>query len=151
MPAGYTVETTADVALVAATPKTILGVIAAAGVACRATEIGVSFDGISGAAEPVTVELCRSSGATAGTTTAQTPAQTRGAARTAQCTGARNYSAEPTALTVLKRWLVHPQTGTMHQLPLGREVEHTGVGGLFVRCTAPVAVNAQSYVEFEEG
>lgn len=151
MPAGYTVETTADVALSAATAKTILAVVAASGIACRAVEIGVSFDGISGVAEPVTVELCRSTGATAGTTTSQTPLQTRGATRTVQCTGARNYTAEPTVLTVLKRWLVHPQTGTMHQLPLGREVEHTGAGGLMLRCTAPATVNAQAYIEFEEG
>lgn len=151
MPAGYTVETTADVALSAATAKTILGVVAASGIAARVTEIGVSFDGVTAAAEPVTVELCRGTGGGAGTSTSQTPAQTRGATRTVQCTGARNYSAEPTTLTALKRWLVHPQTGTMHQLPLGREVEHTGAGGLFLRLTAPATVNAQAYMEFEEG
>jgi hypothetical protein len=151
MPAGYTVETTADVALTAATAKTILGIVAASGVACRLVEAGISFDGVSATAEPVTVELCRSSGAGAGTSTSQTPVQTRGATRTVQCSGARNYTAEPTTLTVLKRWLLHPQTGMMHQLPLGREPEHTGAGGLFLRCTAPANVNAQAYMEFEEG
>lgn len=151
MPAGYSVQTTADVALSAATAKTILGVVAGSGIACRATEIGVSFDGVSSIAEPVTVELCRGDGSGAGTSTSQTPAQVRGATRTVQCSGARNYSAEPTTLTVLKRWLVHPQTGAMFQLPLGREVEHTGAGGLFLRLTAPATVNAQGYIEFEEG
>ncbi len=151
MPAGYTVETTADVALVAATPKTILGVVAASGVACRVVEASVGFDGVSASAEPVTVELCRGDGTGAGTSTSQTPRQTRGATRTVQCSGARNYTAEPTTLTVLKRWLIHPQTGQMHQLPLGREVEHTGAGGLFLRCNAPANVNAQAYMEFEEG
>lgn len=151
MSAGYTVQTTADVALSAATAKTIVGVIAASGVSARATEIGVSFDGVTATAEPVTVELCRGDGTGAGTSTSQTPAQLRGFTRTVQCSGARNYSAEPTTLTVLKRWLVHPQTGMAVQFPLGREVEHTGAGGLFLRLTAPATVNAQGYIEFEEG
>lgn len=149
--AGYTVQTTADVALSAATAKTILGVVAAANVTARLTEIAVSFDGVTSTAEPVTVELCRGDGTGAGTSTSQTPAQVRGFTRTVQCSGARNYSAEPTTLTVLKRWLVHPQTGMMAQFPLGREVEHTGAGGLFLRLTAPAAVNAQAHMEFEEG
>lgn len=149
--AGYSTQTTADVALSAATAKTILGVIAGSGITIRATEIGVSFDGTSSSAEPVTVELCRGDGTSAGTSTSQTPVQLRGATRTVQASGARNYTAEPTTLTVLKRWLVHPQTGIAVQFPLGREVEHTGAGGLFLRCTAPATVNAQGYIEHEEG
>lgn len=152
MSAGYTVETTGDIALTAATAKTILSVINAANSLIRLVEIGVSFDGVSGTAEPVTVELCSSTQATAGTSTSQTPVQCRGPTRTVQATGARNYTAEPTVLTVLKRWLVHPQTGMVIQFPLGREPEQTVTAdALCIRCTAPATVNAAGYIEFEEG
>ena len=152
MSARYTVESTADIALVAATAKTILNVINAANGLIRIIEFAVSFDGIAAAAEPVTVELCKSTQATAGTSTAHTILQSGGPTRTVQATGARAYTAEPTVLTVLKRWLVHPQTGIVLQFPLGRETEQvTTADGLCLRCTAPAAVNAQGYIEFEEG
>lgn len=152
MPAGYTVESNGDIALTAATAKTILSVISAANALNRITELGVSFDGTSVTAEPVTVELCYSTQATAGTTTSHTIAQSRGPTRTVQATAARNYTAEPTVLTVLKRWLVHPQTGLVVQSPLGRETEQVVTAdALCIRCTAPANVNAQGYMEFEEG
>lgn len=152
MSAGYTVESNGDIALAAATAKTILSVINATNSLIRLVEFAVSFDGVSATAEPVTVELCSSTQATAGTSTAHTIAQCRGSTRTVQATGARNYTAEPTALTVLKRWLVHPQTGLMVQFPLGREPEQVVTAdALCLRCTAPAAVNVQGYMEFEEG
>lgn len=152
MAAGYVAETTGDIALTAATAKTILNVINAANSLIRLTEMAVSFDGVSSTAEPVTVELCSSTQATAGTSTSHTIVQVRGPTRTVQATAARNYTAEPTALTVIKRWLVHPQTGLFVQFPLGREPEQvTTAAGLCIRCTAPAGVNAQAYIEFEEG
>lgn len=153
MPAGYALTSgSSAVALSAATAKTILGVVAASNVAARVTEMGVSFDGVTSTAVPVLVELCDSTGATAGTPGATpTPKQIRGVARAAQATGGNAYSAEPTTLTVIKQWLVHPQTGMVVQFPLGREPEHVGAGGLFIRCTAPATVNARAYLEFEEG
>ncbi len=151
MKAGYTVETTADVALTAATAKTILSVINAANQLLWIVEFAVSFDGTSATGEPVTVELCSSTQATAGTSTSQTPVQTYGPSRTVQATGARNFTAEPTVLTTLKRWLVHPQTGIEMQYPLGREpTQTTTADALCLRLTAPAAVNAQGYIEFEE-
>lgn len=152
MAAGYTVETTADVALSAATAKTIMMVINAANGLIRICEFGVSFDGTSASAEPVTVELVSSTQAGAGTSTSHTIVQCRGATRTVQATAARNYTAEPTTLTVLKRWLVHPTSGLTIQFPLGREPEQvTTADGLGIRCTAPATVNVQGYMEFEEG
>lgn len=152
MAAGYTVETTADVALTAATAKTVLSVINAANSLIRLCELSVTFDGISATAEPATIELCSSTQAGAGTSTSQTPVQIRGATRTVQATGARNYTAEPTTLTVLKRWLVHPQAGLIIQFPLGREPEQvTTADALCLRVTAPATLNCQGYLEFEEG
>lgn len=152
MAAGYVAETTADVALSAATAKTILSVINASNGLIRLTELSVSFDGTSSTAEPVTVELCSSTQATAGTSTSHTIVQCRGATRTVQATAARNYSAEPTALTVIRQWLIHPQTGLTIPFPLGREPEQvTTADALCIRCTAPATVNVRGHLEFEEG
>ena len=152
MPAGYTVETNGDIALTAATAKSILSIINATNGLIRVTELSVSFDGVSATAEPVTVELCSSTEAGAGTATTHTIAQSRGPTRTVQATAKRNFTAEPSALTVLKRWLVHPQSGLTIFFPLGREPEQVVTAdALVLRCTAPANVNVQGYMEFEEG
>lgn len=152
MAARYTVETNGDIALTAATAKTILSYINASNGVARLIEMAVSFDGTSATAEPVTVEVCYSTEATAGTATSHTMAQTGGPTRTAQGTAKRNFTAEPTALTVWKRWLVHPQTGLVLQFPLGREPELiVTADALVMRCMAPANVNCQGYMEIEEG
>ncbi|GII87052.1 hypothetical protein Ssi03_50420 [Sphaerisporangium siamense] len=149
--ATYAIDTNGDIALSAATAKTILNVIAASGGLVKITELSVSFDGTSSTAEPVTVELCASTQAGAGTSTSHTPLQVSGATRTVSATGARNYSAEPTVLTVRKRWLVHPQGGLLVvQFPLSREPQLAATGGWALRCTAPATVNVQAYLEFAE-
>lgn len=153
MAARYVVTVAADAALSAATAKTILNVINAANGLIRITELGVSFDGVTADAEPVLVELCSSTQATAGTAgSSPAPVQVGGPTRTVQASGAEDYSAEPTVLTAIRKWLVHPQTGIVFQFPLGREPEQVVTGdGLCIRCTAPAIVNAQAYLEFEEG
>lgn len=153
MSAGYVINSgSSAVALSAATAKTVLGVVCASNVMARLNEVNMEFDGVSATAVPVLVELCDSTGGAAGTPGATpTPKQIRGNARAAQCTAGNAYSAEPTTLTVLKHWLVHPQTGRVIQFPLGREPEHVGAGGLFLRVTAPATVNVRAGMEFEEG
>lgn len=152
MSARYTADTNGDVALVAATAKTVINVINATNELLRIIEFGVGFDGVTAANEPVTVELCRSTQATAGTGTSHTIVQSGGPVRTVRATALRNYSAEPTVLTVVKRWLLHPQTGQTIAFPLGREIEQVvSANALALRLTAPAAVNVQAYVEFEEG
>jgi len=153
MGARYTVESNGDIALSAATAKTILNWISGSNALSRVVELSVSFDGVTSTAEPVTVELCSSTQATAGTSTSHTIAQSGGPTRTAQGTAQRNYTAEPTVLTVLKRWLIRADGGLLLiQFPLGREPEQiTTADGLCVRCTAPATVNAQGYLEVEEG
>lgn len=153
MPAQYTVESNGDIALTAATAKTVLSVINAANALIRLTELCASFDGTLATAEPVTVELCSSTEAGAGTATAHTIVQSSGPTRTVQATAKRNFTAEPTVLTVLKRWLVRPDGGLLLlQFPLGREPEQVVTAdALVLRCTAPANVNFQGYLEFEEG
>jgi len=153
MAARYSAETGGDVALSAATAKTILNVIAGSNALLRIIELAVSFDGTSSTATPVLVELCYSTQAGNGTgSSSVTIVQTGGATRTVQATCNKNYSTEPTTLTTWKRWRVHPQTGLALQFPLGREPEETVTAdGLLLRLTAAASVNAQAYIEFEEG
>jgi hypothetical protein len=147
---------TSAVALAAATAKTIMNLIAGANQQARITELSVSFDGVTASAVPVLVELCQSTQATAGTPGASpTPGIIKGLGACGATAG-NAYSAEPTALTMIKQWLITPNGGTfIIQSPLGREAE-TNVSGsstvkaLAVRCTAPAIVNVRGYIEFEE-
>jgi hypothetical protein len=149
--ASYTVETNGDQALAAATAETLLSAVNAANATLQLIEWGVSFDGVSATAEPVTVELCLCTEAGAGTSTTHTLIQANGPTRTAQFTGKRGFSAEPTTITVVKRYLVHPQTGVAYQAPLGREFQQiTTQDSLLIRLTAPAVVNAQGYIEIED-
>ncbi|MEU3162891.1 hypothetical protein [Streptosporangium sp. NPDC006930] len=154
MSSRYTVETNGDIALSAATAKTIMNAINGSNSVTRLIELGVFADGTTANAEPLTIELCKSTQAGAGSNTGHTMAQSGGPTRTAQGTAARNYTAEPTVLTVIKRWLIHPAGGgLLLQGPQGREIAEqiASAQGLAVRCTAPAGVNVQGYMEVEEG
>lgn len=142
-------------AAAAGTAKTVLNVIAAANRAVKITEVGIGFVGASGTAKPVLVELCTSTQAGAGAgSSAVTPAPTDpGDATTVQATAAKGYTTEPTVLTPIRRWRVHPQNGREQQLPLGRE-PRTDVGkAICLRVTfetGETTTNIDSYIEFEE-
>jgi hypothetical protein len=152
---GYAIETAGAIALVAATPKTVLNIINGTNALVRMTGFSVSFDGVTSSAVPVLVEIGASTQATAGTPTGGTftPTQVRGPTRTCQATGGRNYSVEPTVITAWFPFLVPAFNGLLvMQFPLGREPEQiVTADGLLLRCTAPAAVNCRAWMEFEEG
>lgn len=143
------------VSVAASTAKTTALIIAAANAPVRLTALDVSFNGVAGAGEPILVELVKSTLGGAGTPgSSPTPLLLRGPARNAQSTAGIAYSAEPTTLSVVKAWLVHPQSGMSMQFPLGREVEALGGTGLGVRITPPAGattVSSRTNLEFEEG
>jgi hypothetical protein len=141
-----------DVALTAATTKTVLTVTAGAGRVVLITELGVGFDDTVATREAILVELCKFDVTSAGTgSAAVTPAQIRGPAVTRAHTAARNYTTEPTVLTPIREWLVEPKSGlVLIQLPLGREPVSDVAKGFAIRCTAPNAVNARAYLSIEE-
>lgn len=147
----YSIVTGADVALSAATAKTVLNAIAAASRIVELTEVGIGFDGTTTTNEAVLVELCKSTQATAGTSSAVTPVQIAGPAVTAAFTAAKNYTAEPTVLTAIQEWLIEPKSGQLiEQLPLGEQIV-SGVGhGLCLRVTAPNTVNCRAYLKVRE-
>lgn len=154
---GFTVKTgTTATALSAATARTLCNVITGTRPIIL-VEFGVSFDGVTATAVPVLVELCGSTQGAAGTLTAFTPLPIRPMGGDASiATAGIDYTVEPTTVTPFKHWLVTPNGGlVVIQFPLGREMFGTSGAasagkGILIRCTAPAAVNARGYMEFEE-
>lgn len=153
---GFVAQTEGAVASAAAgTAKTILNVIAAAGKIAVVSEVGISFDGVTASEKPILVEICRSTQATAGTSSAVTLRQKHGdPSFVVGATGGKNYTAEPTVLTPIREWLVDPYKGLwVVQFPLGREIQTIVAGGMALRVTVPTggaAVNMRGYMEIEE-
>lgn len=148
--AGYTASTGGQVALVAATAKSILAVIAPAqfGIDLRSVEIG--FDGVTASNAPVLVEICSSTQAAAGTSTGGTVNQVYGRAITAGFTSQKNYSAEPTVLTTIDEFSLSPNAGLIiRDWPLGEGFDQDVSKAFIIRCTAPAGVNARATMKFE--
>lgn len=144
----YTARDSA-VALVAATTKSIVQVVAGSTKPLRVIEIGISFDGTSGSATPVAVDVLRQT--TAGTSSALTIVQENPQTEAQIATALKTFTAEPTAGDLLRTWYVTPAGGLfVMQFPLGREPVIGVSGRLGIRCNAPAVVNATAYITFEE-
>jgi hypothetical protein len=146
--AGYTAEVGAAVALVAATAKTVLSVIAPAQFGVDLIKYRIGFDGVTASAIPVVVELV--TWTTDGTGTSGTVVQVYGRSITAGFTTKYNYSAEPTTPTLIDRFTLTPNGGTLiYDFPLGTSPD-TAVSNLIgIRCTAAAAVNVNATAWFE--
>lgn len=145
------------VALVAATAKTVIAVVAGGANQPSIVEVAVSFDGTAATAIPVLVEWISGTVTTAGTNTAMTPKQLRGwPGQSSQNSGAINYTAEGTVMEVFKKRLLTPNGGIIiQQQPMGREptgivTATTQFKLIGVRLTAPATVNTHSDLEYEE-
>lgn len=158
----YTINTgSAAIALVAATAKTGMYLLAGTNNQPALIEWAIGFDGVTASAIPAVVELCygtAASNSTPGTgSTTFTPLQNRGwPAQATSATAANACTSEPTVLVSHKQFLVTPNGGLLIvQSPLGRE--HTGnitaaaTGKMLaLRMTAPAVVNFRGYIEYEE-
>jgi hypothetical protein len=150
---GYASATEGAVALAAATAKSVVGVKAHANSGLQLKSCEVAFDGVTASAVPVLVEVCYSTFATnspgtASTTT--TPRQTYGRVLAAGYTSAKGWTTEPTALTVLKEFLLTPNAGLIaYQWPLGQEPDCALAEGFVIRCTAPAIVNVRATMNVE--
>lgn len=143
----YSAEVGAAVALVAATAKTVLSVIAPAQFGVDLRKYRISFDGVTASAVPVLCELV--SWTTDGTGTSGTVVQTSGRAVTAGFTTKYNYSAEPSTPTLIERFTLSPNGGTViYDFPYGDSPD-TAVSQLIgIRLTAPAIVNANCTMWF---
>ena len=141
--------TTAEIALTAATAKTVIQIVAAANHRVKILGWGVYFDGVSSTAEPVQVRLLRQT--TAGTMSALTPIKWDDSiADTLLTTAQHTATAEPTAGDVLEVKEIHPQQGYEKLYPLGQEPIIGGGDRVGIECTAPAGVNVRAEVRFEE-
>lgn len=141
--------TAGEIALVGTTAKTIIEVTAGADHRVRIDSIGFFFDSTAVTNEPVVVELIRIG--TTGTGSAGTPEKLDpDYSETLEVDFKSNMSVEPTGITVLKTWNIHPQSGYEVVLPLNRPIWLPGSDLIGIRCTAPDAVNVIVNVEGEE-
>lgn len=135
---------------------TLMNFITVANMIGRVNEWSVSTDGVTPLAIPAIVDFCKSTQATAGTST-NTPVitQTRGETRPALAVPLSKYTAEPTVLTAVKTWYLPEFAGSiLQQYPLGREPSLAGVGGYAVRVTTSATTgltNFRGHFEWEEG
>lgn len=140
---------TTEVALSAATAKTVIQLVAATNHRVKVLRWGVFFDGTSVTAEPVQVRLLRQT--TAGTMSALTPVKMDDSiADTLLTTAQHTATAEPTASDVLDVIECHPQQGYEIVYPLGMEPIIGGGDRLGIECTAPATVNVRAKMHFEE-
>lgn len=147
----YIVQNTVFAATAGA--KTVLNAIAGANQPVQIIEWGVSFDGVTSSAVPATVNLCQSTQATAGTSAGSVPAvvQVRGRTTTAQFTVGHNYTAEPTALTVIEQLFVPQYNGIYvraYGMNEGPDTDLSGgtVKALAIRVNVTANVNCLAYM-----
>jgi len=139
---------TAEVALSAATAKTVIQIVALTNQRVKLKRWGVFFDGVSSAAEPVQVRLLRQTDA--GTMSSLTPVKQVVGSETVQTTAQHTATVEPSAGDVLDCAEVHPQSGIEIMIPFDMPIEIPGGGRLGIECTAPAAVNVRAKMIFEE-
>ena len=151
--AGYSATTQADVALAAATAKSVIGVSAPATFGIDLTKYRIGFTGTTAGAVPGLVELCAATFATnaPGTnSTSATVQQDYGRPITAGFTAAYNWTTEPTVLTVLESWPVTPTGGlVIYDYPLGTSPDNAVSTGFVIRCTFAAIVNLRATLHFE--
>jgi hypothetical protein len=145
---GYSHVTEGAVALAAATAKSIIGLKAGSAVGLLDSGMTIGFDGVTNAAVPVLLERCYCTfGANSPGTnsTGTTERQEYGRVITADWTGGRNWTTEPTTLTVYQEGLLHPQGGVIwYDEPLGSEPDSAVSEGFVLRCNAPAVVNVRA-------
>lgn len=135
----YRAFAAADIALVAATPKTCLILSSAATRRFKIKEAWASFSSITATDAPVLCEICRFTNAGTGAT-GVTPAPEDGLDPAALTTAAYANTGEPAGPTVLHSWYQSP-IGTVfaYQAPLGEEITAKVSDFIGLRLTAPSA------------
>lgn len=143
MSCGYAVGVGADASLAAATTKSLLGVRAGASFGIKLKKISMGSRGSGSTiptAIPLLIEICYCTFATnpPGTNSAsETPAQTYGRTIAHGMTAASEWSTEPTVLTVLDEYSLHPQQMMKEGLPFGEEFDADVSNGFVMRVTNP--------------
>lgn len=150
---GYRTTTEGAVSLSAATAKSILGVKAHANSGLQVKGFKVGAKGVTASNVPGVIELCYSTfGANSPGTnsTSTTIRQLYGRVLTAGFTGGRNWTTEPTTLTVIEEFPLTPNGGlVIIPFPLGTEPDCALAEGFVLRLTFPDAVNVHASMDVE--
>jgi hypothetical protein len=153
---GYSVFTSSNVTLSAATARTCLMVITPAQFGCSLTAFGIGALGTTPSATPLLWQIVRSTNAsnsTPGTNNTNentTIAQTRGQSITTGFTAFSASTSEPTVLTVIAQNTLTPAGGLIElQNVEGRGFECGVSAGLGIRLTAPAGVDVRCELHFE--
>lgn len=147
----YTIAVQTEEALAAATRECVLQLRGATAAKARIVAWGISFDGVTSAAEPVLVHLERQSSDGTATGAAEEPLDPDDPA--ASVTGFRAFSAQPTSSAILETYNVHPMGGgIVREYPPGREpvIDNAATSRIGITVTAPAAVNAVAWLQWEE-
>ena len=144
---------TQDMALVAATAKTVIQIKAATNQRVKILSWSVFFKDTVASDTPVEVQLIRQSTAIGGTPTALTGIKMdTGMAETLQTTAAiyGTSPTEPTTTDVRKMLKVHPQSGYEVIYPYGQELILIGGGRVGIVMTAAQTQSVDVQIDFEE-
>lgn len=145
----WAVTTNADVALVATTAKTVVGVKAPSNAVVTVRGAHINFESVTASDVVALIELV--TGANDGTGTSETPVNyNRSHTATASYTAKRDYSAEPASLTVLKAWQYPVQGGIDIPLPLLTPVQTAAAGFVGLRVTTPQNQNCRASLDVED-
>lgn len=151
--AGYSIDSEGAVALAAATAKSVLGVNGTSAFGVDLLGFTISFDGVTSGNGAVLIEICQATFATNAPGTASTTVtvdQRYGRAITAGFTGAKNWTTEPTVLTVITGFYIDPYKATFtHDYALGNTPDTPVSNGFVLRCNAPQVVNCRATMRFE--
>lgn len=138
-----------EIALVAATAKTVLQLRAPANHRLKVLGWGIYFDGVAVDAAPVQIKLLRQT--TDGTMTSVTALKLDDSlGETLLASGGKNATAEPTAGDVLEVKEIHPQQGYEKIYPMGQEPIVGGGDRIGILVTAPAGVNCEAEIKYEE-
>ena len=152
MACGYVLNS-GQVSLIAATPKTVLGIKSEDQFGVQVKDFALAFDGTASDAPPVLVEFCWCSWATNSPNINSTviyPTQVYGRKIAAGGWGGRNWTVEPTTLIPLKVLYVTPDKGAwLHEFSLGQEPDAEPDWGFALRLTAPDAATVTASMTVE--
>ena len=136
----YGVTAGANVALAAATAKTVLSALSGASFGLELVGLDFGSLGVDATGVPMQIEICKWDGS-AGTATAATIVQSGGMVMDAGFTAFYGYTVEPGGLTVARRITLTPNSATL-VLPFDDgEFQAGPTDGFAVRVTAPAIVN----------
>ncbi|MEU6725460.1 hypothetical protein ABZ917_17270 [Nonomuraea wenchangensis] len=147
--AGYSIVTGGTVS-VSTSAKSVLGVKSASDFGLDLKKVWLGFTGVTASETPVTCEICYCTWASNGPGTNSTAvtssiSQVYGRSITHALTAAKNWTTEPTSLTVLAEFPLTPNGGTLiYDFPLGDTPDCAPDHGFVIRCTASASVNIRA-------